>query len=367
MVSPIFLSKPSEEFSTLALLRGVQIGLLGEYRSLQNPELFRFEICKIAIQAVEVSLLLQVAQWFFLYGFSVGFRLLKSWIGWNLFFFEGQQWYHVGVNLLLVSLVRVFWFREYVDHIFLKSMKFLDEKYSSIYCERLESFTKLVSSDQFSSNNASLWIKIRDQLNESPETRNFLKDGLSYLVLCFVLHVLCMKYEWLGPLVLTFVFFRILDDKVGSISALVIALIVSHFPSNFSLLVLMYYWGGYNLSCGLLSPYFDRINLSKREKVQWIKSRGGILLGFGLFHLFLINTFPWLSIMIDLAAQASVAYLVNKLTDPPPQKTSQLIDWNLTQLVLDKEKQFYALNGSFILEEGFLPFPGSSLIYPPHY
>ncbi len=66
-----------------------------------------------------------------------------------------------------------------------------------------------------------------------------------------------------------------------------------------------------------LEPYFSRIRFNKKQKKLWFHDREGVLFGFGVgFYIFL--KIPLLGVLIYGIAEASTAYLITKITDPPP-------------------------------------------------
>lgn len=66
-----------------------------------------------------------------------------------------------------------------------------------------------------------------------------------------------------------------------------------------------------------LEPYFSRIRMTSSQKRLWFHDREGLLFGFGVgFYIFL--KIPLLGVLIYGIAEASTAYLVTKITDPPP-------------------------------------------------
>ncbi|KAL8881147.1 MAG: hypothetical protein Q9198_001591 [Flavoplaca austrocitrina] len=66
-----------------------------------------------------------------------------------------------------------------------------------------------------------------------------------------------------------------------------------------------------------LEPYFSRIRFNKEQKRLWFHDREGLLFGFGVgFYVFL--KIPLLGVLIYGIAEASTAYLITKITDPPP-------------------------------------------------
>jgi hypothetical protein len=64
-------------------------------------------------------------------------------------------------------------------------------------------------------------------------------------------------------------------------------------------------------------PYFARIRFTPEQKKQFFRDREGVLFGFGvLFYVFV--KIPLLGVLIYGVAEASTAYLITKITDPPP-------------------------------------------------
>lgn len=67
----------------------------------------------------------------------------------------------------------------------------------------------------------------------------------------------------------------------------------------------------------LLEPYFSRIRYTSEQKKQWFRDREGVLYGFALaFFVFL--KIPLIGVLIYGIAEASTAYLITKITEPPP-------------------------------------------------
>ena len=66
-----------------------------------------------------------------------------------------------------------------------------------------------------------------------------------------------------------------------------------------------------------LEPYFSRVKFTKEQKRRWFRDREGLLFGFAVgFYIFL--KIPLLGVLIYGIAEASTAYLITKITDPPP-------------------------------------------------
>jgi hypothetical protein len=66
-----------------------------------------------------------------------------------------------------------------------------------------------------------------------------------------------------------------------------------------------------------LVPYFNRVHYTAEQKKRWFKDREGVLFGFAItFTVFL--KIPLVGVLIYGIAEASTAYLITKITDPPP-------------------------------------------------
>jgi hypothetical protein len=70
------------------------------------------------------------------------------------------------------------------------------------------------------------------------------------------------------------------------------------------------------LTAHKLEPYFSRVRYNKEQKKLWFRDRAGVLFGFGLgFYIFV--KIPLVGVLIYGLAEASTAYLITKITEPP--------------------------------------------------
>jgi len=88
-------------------------------------------------------------------------------------------------------------------------------------------------------------------------------------------------------------------------------------PRRYLVIFLQSYFSSRSLMRELLEPYFARVKFNKDEKKKWFRSREGVLFGFGLGFFALIRV-PLLGVLVYGIAEASTAYLITKITDPPP-------------------------------------------------
>lgn len=66
-----------------------------------------------------------------------------------------------------------------------------------------------------------------------------------------------------------------------------------------------------------LEPYFRRIKFTPEQKRRWFRDREGVLFGFAFAFTVVLKT-PFIGVLMYGVAEASTAYLITKITDPPP-------------------------------------------------
>lgn len=368
MASPILISNPPPGFSVLAIIRGFQLAILGAYRSLQNPSLFNLRFYRQALFAILSSLAIQAVVWSPLIALRILFKIVS-------FFVHSEKLHdilhglkHLQFNVLNLSVFMVSasrFFSPQLDQLFLASLQFIDSVYVSKHSENNshQYYLNLVS---LSTDETITFMKptlsgIRLKWRSSQEFAAFMKRHL-YRVLCCI-GIFCIgKVPVVGSVILGTISFQNLNSKIGTVNAAVIFCFLQIIPKLYSILFLTTYWGSRNMIHDLLMPYFSRVRFTKSEKDQWMRTREGLLFGFGLCFFIIIHKFSWCGLLIYGFAESSAAYLISKITDPPPSLASQLLKWSSTQLVWNKEKENRLLSGQFVeVDEGFLPIPGSYL------
>ena len=66
-----------------------------------------------------------------------------------------------------------------------------------------------------------------------------------------------------------------------------------------------------------LDPYFSRVRYTKEQKKRWFHDREGVLYGFAVAFFMLVKI-PLVGVLVYGIAEASTAYLITKITEPPP-------------------------------------------------
>lgn len=268
----------------------------------------------------------------------------------------------LNISMVLFSGSR--YFNKHLDQLFLQSLKFFDEvrllkhpDSDRVYHESLVA----LSTDEKIEDSRPTIKEIKLKWATSREFATFMKRHI-YRTALNVGAYFVSKVPVFGSIILGLVSFLNLDSKIGTVNAAVIFGLLQLIPKRYAVLFLTTYWGTRSMVHDLLAPYFARVRFTKSEKDQWIRSREGILFGFGFCYYVLIRKFPWVGLLLFGFAESSVAYLVTKITDPPPKTASQLVKWNSSQLVWNREKELDLLSGSFVdSDEGFQPIPGSFL------
>lgn len=135
---------------------------------------------------------------------------------------------------------------------------------------------------------------------------------------CLSIVIFALSYlPVVGKLVLPVASFYTFNKAVGLGLAGIIFGTSIFLPRRYLVVFLQTYFASRSLTRELLEPYFVRVRFTKTEKRNWFRSREGVLFGFGLGFYALMRV-PLLGVLIYGIAEASTAYLITKITDPPP-------------------------------------------------
>ncbi|KAF9975256.1 hypothetical protein BGZ73_001147 [Actinomortierella ambigua] len=133
--------------------------------------------------------------------------------------------------------------------------------------------------------------------------------------------LLFLVVSWLpivGPLAFPVASFLSTLQSIGSKPlAAVFAIMSLLVPRSVSVYVLKGFFGCRALTRELMDPYFLRLGMTHYQKRKWFNYRKSVLLGFGV--VFYIGcSVPVVGVAIFGLAQASSAYVLQTLADPPP-------------------------------------------------
>ncbi|KAH8661406.1 transmembrane protein UsgS [Tricladium varicosporioides] len=310
-------------FEPNSILRGAQLTIVGAHRALQNPALFTSSHYKQAAIAVAVGIAIRIAIAIPIIGIKVLLWFLSF-----IFSFEHATWdenitggldfiekYVLQIPFFLMTLLR--YITPTLDNMFMDSLAWVDKTYyakhegenpSNLRAEYYPNLRK---------------YPIRDGSTHTTSTAEAIsmflmrfgkKAGISLVV--FALSYI----PYIGRLVLPAASFYTFNKTAGLGPAAVVFGTGLFLPRRYLVIFLQSYFSSRSLMRELLEPYFSRIKFTKEQKKHWFHDREGLLFGFGLgFYIF--QRIPLLGVLIYGIAEASTAYLITKVTDPPPKPT----------------------------------------------
>ncbi|KAK4962355.1 hypothetical protein LTR66_012681 [Elasticomyces elasticus] len=308
-------------FDPNAILRGVQLTLVGALRALKNPALFTSDHYRQAAIAVAAGLAIRLVVAIPI----VGVQLL-IWIVSLFKDLEGVTWdddvlsgLHfiehsvLQVPFFLMSIMR--YFTPTLDDMFMDSLRWVDQtyvqKHKSEDPDKLRAMyypnMRMYSTHGFTASEKSPpWGAARKVM------ARFGRKAVISIVVYTLSYV-----PYVGRFVLPAASFYTFNNAVGTIPAAIIFGSGIFVPKRYFVMFIQSYFSSRALMRDLLEPYFSRIRYTKEQKRTWFRDREGVLFGFGVgFYLFL--KIPLLGVLIYGIAEASTAYLVTKITDPPP-------------------------------------------------
>ncbi|KAL8949434.1 MAG: hypothetical protein Q9222_004457 [Ikaeria aurantiellina] len=307
-------------FDPNAILRGAQLTLVGAFRALQNPGLFKYEHYQQAAIAVCAGILIRLVVAVPVIAVKVSLWTLSFFVN-----FEAASWDdHLveGLDFLANSVLQVPFFlmslMRYItptlDHMFMDSLQWVDQTY----------IQKHKSEDP--KNLRAMYypnLRMYSTHGDTSKHKAPMDAVLAFLYrygrrAAMSLGIYLLTYiPVVGRFVLPAASFYTFNNAVGPIPATIIFGSGIFVPKRYLVIFLQSYFSSRSLMRELLQPYFSRIRFNKEQKRLWFRDREGLLFGFGVgFYIFL--KIPLLGVLIYGIAEASTAYLVTKITDPPP-------------------------------------------------
>ncbi|KAF2000557.1 hypothetical protein P154DRAFT_197702 [Amniculicola lignicola CBS 123094] len=308
-------------FDVNAILRGAQLTLVAN-RALQNPDLFTSKHYRQAAIAVAAGIAIRIIVAIPIIGVRVLLWVLSAFVNmdharWDddissgLHFLEHSV---LQVPFFLMTLMR--YITPTLDEMFMDSLRWVDTTY-----------VKKHKTDDPSSLRAMYYPNLRmysDKAAPNEKNKKTLKEALLIFFIRYgrktgiSLTVLALSYlPYVGRFVLPAASFYTFSGSVGTQPALVIFGSSLLLPKRYIVSFLQAYFSSRTLMRELLEPYFARVRYNKEQKRLWFKDRAGVLFGFGL-GFFVFVKIPLVGVLIYGIAEASTAYLITKVTEPPP-------------------------------------------------
>ncbi|KAL2124786.1 hypothetical protein VTJ04DRAFT_1151 [Mycothermus thermophilus] len=345
-LSAEILGESNEENGSLydglrAFFRGGQLAIVGFCRALLNPSngIRRYslswddEILNYAI-ITEVLLFLPIYLARFLLPSCVSFHDPRLY---QLAFIE-----RVALQIPLSWTLHYYFVvdpTERFDNLFMDNLQWFDSTYVAKYIPN-----QIVQPQQgayYHNLRASRPSGTLDwrQSNRSDAIAHNFKWGLAALVVSYVPY-------YVGRLLYYIVLVTVYESVVRrSRLFLLVALAAIILPWEWLMVLLQARLGSNQLVKTLLSPYIERMGFRPAQYEQWIRARDQVLFGFAAVWWALMQLpVPMLPHVVLGAAQASMAYVITTITDPPPpQDTPERDEFLNTQIEWKNKERFLAL------------------------
>ncbi|KAK4032380.1 formamidase [Parachaetomium inaequale] len=308
-------------FDVNAIIRGIQLTLVGAHRALQNPEIFTSQHYKQAAIAVAAGIAIRLLIAFPIFGIKVLLWFLSlifplDRVSWDDSLVSGLSFIEEHVlqaPLFFMSLMR--YVTPTLDDLFMSSLRWVDHTYAlkhkhdadpsrlrPMYYPPLRLYRATDGRTHSASTAESVTLFLYRFARRG--ALSLAVFGASYL-------------PYVGRLVLPAASFWTFNRAVGLGPASVIFGGGVLLPRRYLVIFLQSYFASRSLVRELLEPYFARIKFTPEEKRKWFRSREGLLFGFGIGFYVLLRV-PLLGVLIYGVAEASTAYLITKISDPPP-------------------------------------------------
>lgn len=309
-------------FDPNAILRGAQLTFVGAHRALQNPDLFTTNHYRQAAIAVCAGLAIRII-------LNVPIYAVKALL-WTIGLFvnlDHETWDDVlvnGLDFISKSVLQAPFFLMMVmssitptlDNLFMDSLRWVDQTY--IQKHKSDDPTKLRAMYY-----PTLQMYSTHGAVEKREKRSFL-DGVLIQATRYgrkaaiSLGIYALTFiPKIGHFVLPAASFYTFNKAVGPVPAGIIFGTGLLLPKHYMVHFLQTYFASRSLMSRLLQPYFDRIHYTKQQKKIWFIDRSGVLFGFSVAFAVMVKV-PLLGVLIYGIAEASTAYLITKITEPPP-------------------------------------------------
>ncbi|KAI4156449.1 MAG: hypothetical protein LQ340_000264 [Diploschistes diacapsis] len=318
------LAESSANFDVNAILRGAQLTIVGALRALQNPGIFQYEhyrqaalaVCAgIALRLIIAApiLLLKATIW------CLSFLINTKTATWDDKLVDGLEFIanHVlQLPFFVMSLMSHI--TPTLDNVFMDSLAWVDRTYVLKH-----------KSDDPTNLRAMYYPNLRmySTHGQSGGRKPVLEAALAFFLrfgrrAAISLGVYaCSFLPVVGRFVLPASSFYTFNEAVGPVPATIIFAIGVLLPRRYLVIFLQSYFASRSLMRQLLQPYFARIRFNSDQKKKFFRDREGVLFGFAIgFYTFL--KIPLFGVLIYGVAEASTAYLITKITDPPPPPTA---------------------------------------------
>ncbi|KPI40282.1 uncharacterized protein AB675_7735 [Cyphellophora attinorum] len=332
-------------FDPNAILRGAQLTFVGAHRALQNPDLFTTHHYRQAAIAVCAGLAIRIILNVPIYGIRVLLWFLSMFMdlegeGWDDAIIDGLDFISKSVLQIPFMLMMIMSsITPTLDNMFMDSLRWVDQTYIQKHKSDDPSQLRAMY-------HPTLAMYSTHGEREKKEKRTVM-DGVMLFAMKYGRRAAISLATYgltfvpgIGPLVLPAASFYTFNKAVGPVPATAVFAIGFVVPKRYFVQFLQTYFSSRSLMRQLLEPYFHRIRFTKEQKKTWFIDRAGVLFGFSVAFAVMVKI-PLLGVLIYGIAEASTAYLITKITEPPPPPGSEKefahseVRWKNKHLFLD--------------------------------
>jgi hypothetical protein len=325
-------------FDLNAILRGAQLTIVGgrqsacytfastdedvAHRALQNPKVFTSSHYRQAALAVCAGIAIRFIINIPIYAvkaflFCLSFVIDLDHNSWDDTIVNGLDFVANSVLQIPFFLMTVMSsITPTLDHLFMDSLQWVDQTY--IQKHQSDDPTKLRAMYY-----PTLKMYSTHGELQKKERRGIL-DGVVHVATRYgrraAISLVIYSLSFLpvvGRFVLPAASFYTFNKAVGPVPAIAVFASGLLIPKRYMVPFLQTYFSSRSLMNHLLEPYFHRIRFNKQQKKIWFIDRSGVLFGFSVAFAVMVKV-PLLGVLIYGIAEASTAYLITKITEPPP-------------------------------------------------
>ncbi|RMZ77791.1 hypothetical protein DV737_g4217, partial [Chaetothyriales sp. CBS 132003] len=329
-------------FDHNAILRGAQLTLVGANRALQNPNLFttsHYRQAAIAVVAgLAISLIINIP----IYIIKITLWLLSVFID-----LDHKTWDDSlvdGLHFISKSVLQVPFFLMTImssvtptlDNLFMDSLQWVDQTYVQKH-----------KSDEPSQLRTLYYPTLSMYSGKGTREKKSLADNAIVVASRFArraaisLAIYAATFTpYVGRFVLPAASFYTFNKAVGPVPAAIVFASGLVIPKRYMVSFLQTYFSSRSLMRQLLQPYFRRIRFTSQQKKIWFIDRSGVLFGFSAAFAVMVKV-PFFGVLVYGIAEASTAYLITKITEPPPPPGNEQafiesqVRWKNKHLFLD--------------------------------
>jgi hypothetical protein len=329
-------------FDPNAIVRGAQLTLVSAHRALQNPNLFTTIYYRQAALAVCAGLVIRIV-------IIVPIYVVKLFIYALSFISDLDQetWNDTvvnGLDFIAKSVLQIPFFLMMVmssitptlDNMFMDSLQWVDQTYVQKHMSEDPTTLRAMYYPTLKMYPTHGQLEKKSPLEGVMlvATKHARRAAISLAVyaLTFV--------PMMGKFVLPAASFFTFNKAVGPVPAAAVFGAGLFLPKRYMVSFLQTYFSSRSLMRQLLQPYFRRVQFTKEQKKIWFIDRSGVLFGFSVAFTVMIKV-PLLGVLIYGIAEASTAYLITKITEPPPppgdnkEYIESEVRWKNKHLLLD--------------------------------